>query len=342
MIGIPEELRPASLLWIDGLCQTAKDLRKNCRRFAPPTDLRVLDAWRGEAEDLLSTGHTNGCAVVMICLADLYREYGKLGSALECSEEAERHFCCWDEIQHRHNHAVALYSMGLAHQLIGSRKDALDRYNEALEVFETARTQWILDRKEKWRRRCEMAMRWIETLRRGLSDARSRGEPPPKTQVAVPVLSRIAAGEPMLADEDFDEWVHVGLQLADHISFALRAEGDSMVGARISPGDLALIEQNQADPPNGQIVAIFIDRTGGEATLKKFYREKDHVRLEPANTSYPLIILKPYSVPDEQIDKRYAKSHPKRVLDIHSGVDPLIVGWVRSVLPETTPVKQTP
>jgi SOS-response transcriptional repressor LexA len=331
MITIPQELRPPALLWTDDLSEAAKGLKENCQRLDHVTDLRLLDSWRQAAEDLLSGGHDNGCAVVKVCLADLYRECGEFGSALSCSEEAARTICHWSRIHHRHNHAVALYSMGLAHHFMGSGQDALDRYDEALEVFETAKGQWILDGEEGWLARCEVAMRWVETLRTRLAQSRFRGEPIPRTKVLVPVLSKIAAGEPMLAGEDFDEWVEVEVQRAARINFALRVQGDSMAD-EILEGDLVLVEQNQSVPPNGQIVVILIDQVDEEATLKRFYRKKDHVLLEPANASHPLIALTPASVSKTDIHQQYLQSHPKRLLRVYPGVEPWIIGWFRDVV----------
>jgi len=68
--------------------------------------------------------------------------------------------------------------------------------------------------------------------------------------------------------------------------FMLRVRGDSMVGAGILDGDLVAIRQ-QPDANNGDIVAALIE---DEATVKRFFREGDHVRLQPENALYPPII----------------------------------------------------
>ena len=103
--------------------------------------------------------------------------------------------------------------------------------------------------------------------------------PPP---TGVPLLGRIAAG-PMTeaieqADEalEFNEW-----QDADD-KFALRVNGNSMIEEHIADGDFVVIRR-QETARDGQIVAVRDDE--GEATLKKFYKEKSRVRLEPANTT---------------------------------------------------------
>ncbi|MBE0568409.1 MAG: transcriptional repressor LexA [Deltaproteobacteria bacterium] len=98
--------------------------------------------------------------------------------------------------------------------------------------------------------------------------------------VDIPIIGTIAAGRPIEAIEDDRGRVVAdkGL-LRGRETFALRVEGDSMVDAGIFSGDYVMVwKQETAD--NGDIVVALI---GEEATLKRFYREKDGVRLEPAN-----------------------------------------------------------
>jgi SOS-response transcriptional repressor LexA len=321
MICIPRDLQPSALLWIDDLGDSVKDLKKKCGRCTDSTELSLLETWTREAEELLGQHHPNGYAVSLIYLADLYRERGRIGFALKLSEKAERNVSWWPEVRHRHNHAVALYSLGIAHQLDGSEK-AADLYVEALAEFEKARQIWIINGNEQKIRQCNSILQWI----RGIRNHRKEGK------AFVLVLSRIRAGGPILTDMNFEEWEEVDSAEAKWINFALRVEGDSMVGEGIHDGDLVLIEQRHDQPPNGQIVAIIISQMDSEATLKKFYREADHIRLEPANDVYPLIIIKPYALPEAEIRTRYAQSHPKKILAVYSDGDPLIVGWVRHVI----------
>jgi len=98
--------------------------------------------------------------------------------------------------------------------------------------------------------------------------------------VNIPVIGSIAAGRPIEAIEDDNGKVVAdkGL-LRGRETFALRVEGDSMIEAGILNGDYVIIwKKETAD--NGDIVVAMID---GDATLKRFFREKDGVRLEPAN-----------------------------------------------------------
>lgn len=106
---------------------------------------------------------------------------------------------------------------------------------------------------------------------------------------SIPIVGRIAAGGPAPALE-----VHEGTigdipqlhQTGNRI--ALRVKGDSMINAHIMPGDVVII-QRDALLRNGDIVAVYLD---GEATLKRFFRERDHIVLKPENPAYaPITVI---------------------------------------------------
>lgn len=119
----------------------------------------------------------------------------------------------------------------------------------------------------------------------------SRGIRLPHLQAAkpmvLPLLGTVRAGLPQLAVEEADEHVCVDSTLVKSPdSFLLRVQGDSMIEAHILAGDLAVVRP-QPDADNGEIVVALID---GEATLKRFYREGEEVRLKPENRAMkPLI-----------------------------------------------------
>jgi repressor LexA len=105
---------------------------------------------------------------------------------------------------------------------------------------------------------------------------------------SIPLVGRVRAGQPMPAIEDIQGYYSVDMSwIHGQGCYFLIVEGDSMIDAGIYDGDLALIRPQQT-ADNGQIIVAMID---GEATLKKFYREKDHIRLQPENyTMEPIII----------------------------------------------------
>ncbi|KAF0221118.1 MAG: repressor [Geobacteraceae bacterium] len=111
-------------------------------------------------------------------------------------------------------------------------------------------------------------------------------EPQPEfTQV--PVVGVVRAGLPALAYEDIEGYYPIEkMQLKGGVFF-LRVKGDSMINAAIMEGDLALIRP-QDTAQNGDIVVAMVE---GEATLKCFYREQDHIRLQPRNPNMEPIIV---------------------------------------------------
>ena len=96
----------------------------------------------------------------------------------------------------------------------------------------------------------------------------------------LPVVGQVAAGRPVLAEENIEEYIPVP-QIAggDEGGFVLRVKGDSMTGAGIFEGDYVVVRpQETAD--DGEIVVALVEE---EATVKRFFREQDHVRLQPEN-----------------------------------------------------------
>jgi repressor LexA len=137
-----------------------------------------------------------------------------------------------------------------------------------------------LERKGKIRRQKDLS-RAIEVV-----DMQVQGE----HAVSVPVVGRIAAGAPLLATENVEANLVVDESLTHGESnFLLRVQGDSMVKAHICDGDLVLVRpQDTAEP--GEIVAALVD---DEATVKRFYRDGDGVRLVPENDSMRAILVPP-------------------------------------------------
>ena len=101
----------------------------------------------------------------------------------------------------------------------------------------------------------------------------------------VPVLGAIAAGVPIYAGEEHD--CFIACDAALDCDFALRIQGDSMVGARIHDGDLVFI-RSQPDVENGEIAAVVID---DEATLKRVYHLKNGLQLLSENPKYPPMVF---------------------------------------------------
>ncbi len=113
----------------------------------------------------------------------------------------------------------------------------------------------------------------------------SNGQAPLETGrvVNIPLLGRVAAGMPILAEENIEEYLAFPRTMVDDNGvFALRVAGDSMKDAGIHDGDIAVI-QKQETARDGDIVVALLD---DEATLKYFHKEKSRIRLQPANKAY--------------------------------------------------------
>ena len=111
----------------------------------------------------------------------------------------------------------------------------------------------------------------------------------PLSEGQIPVVGRVAAGMPILALENIEEFLGINRRFfGAEACFAVQVKGDSMVDAHIQDGDYVIIKiQDQAE--KGDIVAALID---DEVTMKYFYRTKNQVRLESANPKYPPMIFK--------------------------------------------------
>ncbi len=110
--------------------------------------------------------------------------------------------------------------------------------------------------------------------------------------VDIPVVGRIAAGTPITAEQNIDDSFPVPARFVGNgTNFMLTVKGESMIEAGIMDGDYILVEQ-QNTARNGEIVVAMVDGFESEATVKTFYHEGDHIRLQPENSSMSPIIVK--------------------------------------------------
>ena len=113
--------------------------------------------------------------------------------------------------------------------------------------------------------------------------------------IDVPVIGRVAAGTPITAEQNIEGTFPVPAQYVRGNCYMLQVRGESMINIGIMDGDLVLVEQqNTAD--NGDIVVAMIDGFESEATVKTFYRENGHIRLQPENDSMSPIIVNSVSI----------------------------------------------
>jgi repressor LexA len=121
--------------------------------------------------------------------------------------------------------------------------------------------------------------------------AEAGAEAPAVDAVSLPLVGEIAAGAPLLADENVEEYLP--LPKSTKGDFLLRVKGDSMIDAGILDGDLVIVQRAQ-DARNGEIVVALAgdDESADEATVKTFYREENRVRLQPENNALEPIYAK--------------------------------------------------
>ena len=114
-----------------------------------------------------------------------------------------------------------------------------------------------------------------------------------ESTISVPIVGKVAAGEPILATENIEDYMSIGESFftkdaLKNDNFILKVQGESMINAGINNGDYIIVSK-QETARNGQIVVAMID---GEATVKTFYKERDYVRLQPENDTMEPIIVK--------------------------------------------------
>lgn len=128
----------------------------------------------------------------------------------------------------------------------------------------------------------------VDNHKRAIEILNEYSDFPKKELIDVPLVGKITAGVPITAVENVEDVFSIPADLfSDGELFFLTVSGDSMINAGIFDGDKIVIRK-QETANNGQIVAAMID---GEATVKRLYLEKGHIRLQPENDAYEPIIV---------------------------------------------------
>ncbi|MBI5231352.1 MAG: transcriptional repressor LexA [Coriobacteriales bacterium] len=108
----------------------------------------------------------------------------------------------------------------------------------------------------------------------------------------VPLVGHVAAGQPILAAENIEQTMPLPTELAGDNTFILKVRGESMIDAGIFDGDYVVVRQ-QATADNGDIVVAMLEE---DATVKRFFREPDRIRLQPENSAMEPIYARDVSV----------------------------------------------
>jgi repressor LexA len=116
----------------------------------------------------------------------------------------------------------------------------------------------------------------------------------------LPLVGRVAAGSPILAEENIEEYVEVSpLAGGDGGDFVLEVRGDSMKNAGILDGDTVVVRKQNSVNDGDIVVAILEEDAEPEATVKRYFKERDHIRLEPENENF-----EPIRSPDVKVAGR--------------------------------------
>ncbi len=132
---------------------------------------------------------------------------------------------------------------------------------------------------------------------------KSRGIKLTKSVQGVPIMGRIAAGQPLDIFSDPDQHVEMGRDLEQEDHYALIVKGSSMIEDHICDGDYVVVKPQPSCESGDIVVAVHLQEgTTGSATLKRFYQEKDHnrIRLQPANSE-----LDPIYIPKSEWDREW-------------------------------------
>lgn len=163
---------------------------------------------------------------------------------------------------------------------------------EAVGLASSSTVHGHLARLEKkgYIRRDPTKPRAIEILKRDDLPKKNRVE-----TVMVPLVGKVTAGEPITAVENIEDYYPLPRRLVgdDQTVFLLSVQGDSMINAGILDGDYVVVRQ-QPTANNGDIVVAMTP--DGEATVKRFYKEADHIRLQPENDRLEPILLPNVSI----------------------------------------------
>lgn len=177
MINLPPLLSPSSLLYCKGLTPSAEMLSEECSKIDAESRFDQIEQLAQRSRELQQRkGDWIGCAVALLHLGDRCREAGRLGPAQRYCEQARQLFHRYQFVpEQRYNEATATYALGLVHQLLGDEREALDQYEQAIELFAQVHSHWQLVGNKEMDQRCEQASRLIEELRKYVAEIRSRG-----------------------------------------------------------------------------------------------------------------------------------------------------------------------
>ena len=274
-------------------------------------------------------------AIFYACMGTSYLNQRKPEHALDYYHKSRAHFHgnLWHD---RWNEGLLWITIGKLYQSTDKLEDALLALQHSLFCFQSVDS----DDKDPSDLIAETKAELKETGQLFQNSLKSRVKPrrptrvkPPDVKsakiVRIPLVGKIAAGSPILAEENIEDYLFLNKDYAKDATFALQVQGDSLVNAGVHNEDIVLIRE-QPVANNGDIVAVILTDIDTEATLKRFYEEESHIRLQPENDAEEPIIIVPR---DHDVDPVKARYEQEGIdVQIMAGVKVDIVGKAVGVL----------
>jgi len=263
-----------------------------------------------------------------------YLNQGKLELAMECYNKSRTLF--HGKLQERWNEGLLLITIGKLHQSTGKLHDAFLAFQQSLSSFQDV-TSDSRDRSGLVKE-AQTELKKTGQLLRNSWQSKGKHQNPirakphrvkPADIVTIPLVAKIAAGSPIPAEENIKDHLFLHKNYARDATFALQVQGDSLVNAGVHNNDIVLIRE-QPVANNGDIVAVTLTDIDAEATLKRFYQEESHIRLQPENDAEKPIIIVPRYRDVDPVKAQYQQ----KGIDVHifAEVKVDIVGKVVGVL----------
>lgn len=272
MMRLPAKLTPSEFLCLDDLPEYVEALLRNSRSLWSQGDCsaaerHALDALQASQKPRAQTSR----AAALVHLSGIHLAMGRLGDAIGEARKAHRLFAAQPSRYQRHNEAVAAYAMGLSHQSLGSRADALRWYQKADELFDRVRLDWAAVSAASSLGRCRRAQQWLRALIRALSSTQSQAQPDCSASIWLPVIQSDDESSFALAHLEVERYVVAGTLRLEGKSYrmellqgqswpslqagaeyyALKVPSHALNLLKANQGDYALILRQQELPEDG-------------------------------------------------------------------------------------------
>jgi repressor LexA len=260
------------------------------------TALNLCDELKSGNELKNSPDTTYAKAIFYVYMGTSYSNQEKLEDALDCYRKSRAHFQgnLWHD---RWNEGLLWHTMGKLYQATDNLGNAFLAFQQSLFCLQSVNSadkdssDLIADTKAELK---ETSRLLRDSLKSKVKPHRpTRVKPPdikPEDIKIIPLVAKIAAGSPILAEQNIEGYLFLDKDYTKDVTFALQVQGDSMVNAGILNKDIVFIKE-QSVASSRDIVAVMLTDIDTEATLKRFFKEDSHIRLQPENDAEKPIII---------------------------------------------------